>query len=897
MSLALGRINLAIFKFQYLYCPKDLNMRAIFGLILMLSCCLSSAYAQFTDAFADDNFTQSPPWVGQPENWIVTPTFQLQSNGPNVTSTIYLGTPSESYINTQWEFFANPRCATSSNNLIDVFVMADLVDFTSDNCNGYFIRIGGTPDEVAFFKKTGATETKLIEGLQGSIGSSSNNPTKVKLTRDDDGYFQLYADYSGVGNQYSLVGAITDGSFTDANWFGLRVKYSASNFNRYNFDDFYVGPIQVDNVPPQADLAKPINANQILIRFSEVVSQASAESTDSYVINNGIGEPLAATRDVNNPNEVLLTLQNPLAQAESYLITISGIRDLSNNAIIATQLPFTFYQAKPYDVVFNEIMPDPSPVVGLPDVEYFELYNRSSFPIEITGWTIRTGDTDREIPEYILQAGEYAVCMNVNNTGLFPDTIPIIGITSFSALTNSGQTLSLISTNDESIHSISYSDSWYQNTVKKDGGWSLEQIDQNNPCAGASNWIASNNPSGGTPGRTNSVNAQNPDNSSPTLIRVNVITSDTIQVVFNETIPLSLQTNIESYIVDNGIGNPIQVITEPPNYQRVKLALANPLVLGQVYTINIASTIQDCVGNSFENNTSVKFAIPFPPQPGDIVINELLSNPATGCFDFVELYNRSENVIDLKFMLLGNYDVTLDAPTNTRTITTDGYLLFPKEYVVLSADAEAVKNCYFTSNPNAFLSMSPFPTLNNDDGSVSLIRSTTNAFIDKFEYNTSLHFALLADRKGITLERVNPDKPSSDATNWNSAASEVGFGTPGYRNSQFTPLGEANQGKITITPEAFSPDGDGFDDIAAINYSLEESGFSGSFYIYDANGRLIKTVAKAVLLGTEGTYFWNGISDTNEKAKVGIYVAVLDAFKPDGKVVQLRKALVVVARL
>ena len=872
-------------------------MRAICCLILMFSCCLNSAYAQFTDSFTDGNFSQNPPWVGQPENWLVSPTLQLQSNGPNLAGTIYLGTPSESYLNTQWEFFANPRCATSSNNLVDVFVMADLVDFSSINCNGYFIRIGGTPDEVAFFKKTGGTETKLIEGVQGSIASSSNNPTKVKLTRDDDGYFQLFADYTGVGNQYSLVGAITDGSFTDANWFGLRVRYSATNFDRYSFDDFYVGPIQVDNVPPQADLAKPINANQVLIRFSENVTQASAEATDSYLINNGIGESLAAIRDASRPNEVLLTLQNPLTQAESYLISISGVRDLANNAMVAAQLPFTFYEAKPYDVVFNEIMPDPSPVVGLPDVEYFELYNRSGFPIEMTDWTIRTGSTERIFPEYILEAGAYIVCMNANNTGLFPDSIPIIGITSFSALTNSGQTLSLISTNGETIHSVTYSDTWYQNTVKKDGGWSLEQIDPNTPCAGASNWLAATNSAGGTPGRINSVNGSNPDNTAPTLIRVNVLATDTIQVIFSETIPLNLHTNPESYSIDNGIGNPMVVITNPPNYQRVKLALSNPLVLGQVYSINISSTIQDCVGNSFENNSTVKFAIPFPPQPGDVVINEILSNPATDCFDFVELYNRSENVIDLKFMLLGNYDSALDAPSNTRTITTDGYLLFPKEYVVLSSNAEAIKSCYFTPNPNAFLSMDVFPSYNNDDGNISLIRSTTNAFIDKFEYNTSNHFALLSDRKGITLERVNPNIPSSDVTNWNSAASEVGFGTPGYRNSQFTPLGSANQGKISITPEAFSPDGDGYDDIAAINYSLGESGFSGSFYIYDANGRLIKTIAKAVLLGTEGTYFWNGISDSNEKAKVGIYVAVLEAFKPDGKVIQLKKALVVAARL
>lgn len=866
-------------------------------LFLTLFVVSASVNAQFTDSFSDGNFTSGPSWVGQPENYIVTTDNQLRTNAPNAATTTYLGTPSEAYINTQWEFFANPKCATSSNNLMDIFIMSDILDFTSESCNGYFVRIGGTPDEVAFFKKTGATETKLIEGVQGSIASSSNNPTKVKVIRDDEGNFQLFADYSGTGNQYSLVGAVLDNSFTDPNWFGVRVRFSASNFQKYFFDDFYVGPIQVDNVAPEADLAKPINANQVLIRFSENVSQATAQATDNYLINNGIGEPILALRDANRPNEVLLTLSTPLQQAQTYLVTISGVRDLSNNTMIPAQLTFTYYQPRPFDIVFNEIMADPTPVVGLPDAEYFELYNRSAYPIELTGWTIQTGTTNRVIPEYIIDPGAHVVCMNVNNTSLFPDTLPIIGVTSFSALTNSGQTLTLISKDSLTIHSVSYSDSWYGSTTKRDGGWSLEQIDPNNPCAGASNWLASNDPSGGTPGRLNSINASNPDAGAPTLLRVSVVASDTLLVIFNERLAISNQNNATNYTINNGIGNPSSVFTFSPAFDRVKLALATPLIVGEVYTITISNTIQDCVGNSFVNNESVKFAIPFPPQAGDIVINELLSNPNTGCFDFVELYNRSDKITDLKFMLLGNYDASTDAPSNTRTITTDGYLLFPKEYVVLSLNAEAVRNCYFTPNPTAFLSMSSFPSYNNDDGSVSLIRSTTNQFIDKMVYSPSLHFGLLTDRKGITLERVNPDRPSDDVTNWNSAASEVGFGTPGYRNSQFTPLGSTSLGSLSVEPEAFSPDGDGFDDLAAINYNMDESGYTGTFYIYDANGRLVKTLARAVLLGKEGTYFWNGITDTNEKAKVGIYVAVLEAFKTDGKTAQLRKAFVVAAKL
>ncbi|MFO7912701.1 MAG: hypothetical protein R6V15_11120, partial [Desulfotignum sp.] len=35
---------------------------------------------------------------------------------------------------------------------------------------------------------------------------------------------------------------------------------------------------------------------------------------------------------------------------------------------------------KPYEVVINELMPDPYPPLDLPDTEYIELYNTRDFP-------------------------------------------------------------------------------------------------------------------------------------------------------------------------------------------------------------------------------------------------------------------------------------------------------------------------------------------------------------------------------------------------------------------------------------------------------------------------------------------------------------------------------------
>ena len=41
------------------------------------------------------------------------------------------------------------------------------------------------------------------------------------------------------------------------------------------------------------------------------------------------------------------------------------------------------------------------------------------------------------------------------------------------------------------------------------------------------------------------------------------------------------------------------------------------------------------------------------------------------------------------------------------------------------------------------------------------------------------------NKKGVALERIDPDAATQDAANWTSASETVGYGTPGYQNSQY----------------------------------------------------------------------------------------------------------------
>ena len=75
-----------------------------------------------------------------------------------------------------------------------------------------------------------------------------------------------------------------------------------------------------------------------------------------------------------------------------------------------------------------------------------------------------------------------------------------------------------------------------ENDVKKDGGWTLEMIDTKSPCAGISNWKASVNVNGGSPGKKNSVDAINNDQLAPKLRNAYTIDDNTIILVYDEPV-------------------------------------------------------------------------------------------------------------------------------------------------------------------------------------------------------------------------------------------------------------------------------------------------------------------------------------------------------------------------
>ena len=859
------------------------------------------ANAQVVENFSDGELSQNPTWTGDIDEFLVDASLQLQSNGDTTSNTnreIYIATPSAALVNTQWEFFVNPKVGTSSNNRMDVFLSSNSDILTGDN-QGYFVRIGGTPDEVALFRKDGlGIETYVINGSVSSINSSSTNPTKVKVTRDVNGLWSLFADYEGSGLLYNLVGTANDVTYTTSAYFGLVVRYSNSNRQKYFMDNISVGEIVVDTQAPTVLQLNVLGPQELEVVFSEITEQTAAEEELNYTANGGLNQPATAIRNSSLFQRVNLQFANTFNSGEIYTLTISNVSDLAGNVMAPVELSFLYYQPQAYDIVVNEIMADPSPVVLQPDVEWFELYNRTPYPINLQNWFIKVNSTLRQITTAAkILPDSFLVLTNLTGFEELYASAAVAEVESFPALTNTGASISLLNPDTVLISSVTYSDQWYNDAVKYEGGWSLEQISPLKPCEGAGNWSASNHPSGATPGKRNSNYQNVADEEMPEIERIVVLSPDTIRVFFTETIPAASASSLAAYQIDNGIGNPTAVLTYAPDYKSVKLGLIAPLTEGVIYTLTASTPLSDCSGNTINSDLTAQFAIPETIVPGDIVINEVLSNPKDDGVDFIEVFNRSAKILDLSELYISNQDTVSQELEGLTQIAPDGFLLFPGTYMVLSEDVEAVKGQYQVENEKAFFEMDDFPSFNNDDGIVVLSKQNDTNYIDRMIYTIDMHYALLNTTDGVSLERINFDRQALDLSNWNSAASTVGFATPGYRNSQFSELTEAQEGDLVIEPEAFSPDNDGFDDVTTLNYSFSKPGFTGDIRVYDVKGRLVKQLAKSAYFGSTGAIGWNGINDSGLKADIGIYVVVLEAFHLDGSIVSLKKPCVIAGKL
>ncbi len=641
---------------------------------------------------------------------------------------------------------------------------------------------------------------------------------------------------------------------------------------------------------PELVEVRAINELEVELLFSERVDSASVSLSD-FQIDQGI---TIASFLLDN-DIVTLLLGTPLTASQNYTVTVSGLSDCTSNVLSEQSDNFILIVNPPInekDIIFNELMPNPSEETSAPNAEFVELYNRSDKAFNLQGWTITDGSSVGELPFYIFYPNTYAILTSTQNASKFDPSLAVLALTNLPSLNNAGDALALYSNSSDRVDTVDYNSSWYRSSIKDDGGYSLELIDPNNICADANNWIASEDESGATPGLVNSVLSEIPDNRGAVILNAFGTNSDTIVVIFDEKLdPASaLEAN---YQLSSGLMLD-HVAIGSANSLYLILDQTTPLIGGQEYTLTITNLL-DCPGNLInENDNTVTFALLEQAEADALLINEVLFNPRPSGVDFVEIYNNSKKHISLKNWQLANGTNDNDSIIigTSRVISEDHLIIGPGEYRVFTPDPIILKDQYPKGVETNFIEMN-IPSYSDNEGIVILIKDSV---FDHFEYSDDLHSELLSDTEGVSLERISFLEATNDPSNWISAVSGVGFATPGFVNSQMRGTIVSVKGAITIEPKVIIPDGSGQNEFATISYSFDQSGNVANVWIMDLYGREIKRIAANDYLGQSGFYTWDGSDESGNLVRIGYYIVYVEIFGLSGEVKKFKEKVVIGSR-
>ena len=274
-------------------------------------------------------------------------------------------------------------------------------------------------------------------------------------------------------------------------------------------------------------------------------------------------------------------------------------------------------------------------------------------------------------------------------------------------------------------------------------------------------------------------------------------------------------------------------------------------------------------------------------KKNDLAINEIMFDPDIDNSEFIEFFNLSGDSINV-----GGWQIE-DENQNKSKLSVTSLIVPPNQYFLLIADSLAVEKYNLQSYPyKSVLGESSLGLVNT--GEIILLKDARGNTIDSVWYSDKWHNKNFVNTKNISLERINPQLNGNDFKNWSSSVGPNGA-TPAVQNSIFAD-NKNRANNISVSPNPFSPDNDGFEDFAIINYTLGQQTSQVRIKIFDSKGRLVRTLSNNQPSGSTGAVVFDGIGDDGAALRIGIYIIFLEALNETEGVVETLKTTVVVAR-
>ncbi len=495
-------------------------------------------------------------------------------------------------------------------------------------------------------------------------------------------------------------------------------------------------------------------------------------------------------------------------------------------------------------ILINEFMSAPNNDQS----EFVELFAFRN--LNMVEWSISDNHLDPVLLNTIsVSSGDFIVVLSDSNMmDILDGNAHLFFPFNFPSLNNSGDGIYLFDHTESVIDSLNYDTDWPLTSER-----STEKIRQSYTSNGSSNWLLADENISMTPGANNSVMVLDVDG----MIILDSITYSPIppypDSVVTILIPI-VNAGVESFdgtfsieMYDDEIGEGIIPIMSMGDTIIIESKIVSPI--SGLHSISIILDIVD--DGNYENNIAT-FLLPVRYLFGSVLVNEFFPLPDSTESEFVEIIPQT------------NVNI------NNWTIRDLG----GAKGVLPNLDISAFTYCLITDD-SSFLDIIPdtsililpgngLPGLNNSSETIYIL-DHTESVIDSLQYNEN--WALMDSR---SVEKYRITDTSNEPNNWGISVGEAGK-TPGFQNSLFF-SDLPSKGRVTISPDPFSPDGDGIDDELTITYSLPYLGAAIRWEIIDMAGRVIAKPYYNYQVGQNGKLKWNGKRDNGKSARIGIYV-------------------------
>ncbi len=788
-------------------------------------------------------------------------------------------------LETTWQFTVRHGYSPSASNNWAFWLASDndAVNMAMNGtCSGYILGVNyvGSDDYLKLWYKKGGKIVEVVStDLNWQENVSTDQPVCLKITRSETGGWDIFYRFLQQ-EDWHRAGEGLNANSNKSRFIGIIYNYTSAQDQKLWVDDIFVrGYFAKDLSAPAIDTFVVIDNKDIEIYFDEPIDT----TTDITCRLNKRYFPVAYTW--KGSKTLKLAFENSFLETNH--LELLGLTDVYGNVSDLQNFMFEFYIPQKYDVIVDEIMADPAPSAGLPECEYIELANLCTHEIDLTGWELVVGEDEISLTDIVLPAKNNMVVCNKSCQAKFPKGIRICGISGFPSLSNTGETIQILDNRNTIIHAVNYKRGWFASSMKKEGGWSLEMIDPGNPCVEEGNWAESTATMGGTPGISNSVDGKISDTTAPYVTCSFITETGDLEVKFSENMDSLSLANANNYKTD-GLVIDKSPVTGIPLFNSVQLDFTANLVENQVHQLQLAPEITDCSGNSIRAE-NIYFGMPQVADSSDLAINEILFESTGQIPEFIELYNNSQKIIDLKNYAIGIYDDFSESYSKISIFTHEPIYILPEGYKVITPEELSLCHYFEISDIRNLISADSWNPLINEGGKIALI-GPSGKIIDEAVFSPSMHFSLLFETAGVSLERISADLPGVNTSNWHSASSGSNYATPGMPNSQSYAVGPSKN-LFTLNSDQISPDNDGIDDMLTIAYAFNEPGYLVSVYIYNSDGEYIATSANNELAGTSGSFFWNGTDDTGNIQPMGYYIVLCQALHPNGDQVKEKKTV------